>query len=159
RGVRGRPDKTVSQGSQRIDRLCRLAGVSRAGDCQFWRTSAPRQHDTALRFGHRAHRPECIVGMPACKSSRVVSFICHGFPFALAVRRGELDAMPDRDLLSMLERLMGDEPGLLSMWSRMVTLIVENKASCGLAHLSDQAVADNAAGIFHGLMKLCVEAK
>ena len=67
--------------------------------------------------------------------------------------------MPDRDLLSMLERLMGDEPGLLSMWSRMVALIVENKASCGLAHLSDQEVADNAAGIFHGLLKLCAEAK
>ena len=67
--------------------------------------------------------------------------------------------MPDRDLLSMLERLMGDEPGLLSMWSRMVALIVENKGSCGLAHLSDQEVVDNAAGIFHGLMKLCVEAR
>jgi hypothetical protein len=40
---------TVSQGSQRIDRLCRLAGVSRAGYYRFWRTSAPRQHDTALR--------------------------------------------------------------------------------------------------------------
>jgi hypothetical protein len=67
--------------------------------------------------------------------------------------------MPDRDLLSMLERLMGDEPGLLSMWSRMVAQIIENKANSGLAHLSDQEVADNAAGIFHGLIKLCVEAR
>src|SRR5262245_24300913 len=68
-------------------------------------------------------------------------------------------AMPDRDLLSMLERLMGDEPGLLSMWSRMVALIVDNKARCGLAHLSDQEVVDNAAGVYHGLLKLYVEAK
>ena len=58
--------------------------------------------------------------------------------------------MPDRDLLSMLERLMGDEPGLLSMWSRMMALIVDKKASCGLAHLSDQEVADNAAGMRRG---------
>jgi transposase InsO family protein len=40
---------TVSQGSQAIQRLCRLAGVSRAGYYRFWQKSAPREHDTAVR--------------------------------------------------------------------------------------------------------------
>jgi putative transposase len=40
---------TVSQGSQTIERLCRLAGVSRAGYYRFWQKSAPREHDTAVR--------------------------------------------------------------------------------------------------------------
>jgi putative transposase len=40
---------TVSQGARAIDRLCRLAGVSRAGYYRFWRQSAPRRHDTTLR--------------------------------------------------------------------------------------------------------------
>jgi putative transposase len=40
---------TMSQGTQRIERLCRLAGVSRAGYYRFWQTSAPREHDTAVR--------------------------------------------------------------------------------------------------------------
>ena len=39
---------TVSQGSQTIQRLCRLAGVSRAGYYRFWRKSAPRAQDTAM---------------------------------------------------------------------------------------------------------------
>jgi len=39
---------TVSQGSQTIQRLCRLAGVSRASYYRFWRKSAPRAHDTAM---------------------------------------------------------------------------------------------------------------
>jgi len=40
---------TVSQGSQKVERLCRLAGVSRAGYYRFWQHSAPRAHDTAVR--------------------------------------------------------------------------------------------------------------
>ncbi|MGZ3307188.1 MAG: IS3 family transposase [Xanthobacteraceae bacterium] len=40
---------TMTQGSQTIQRLCRLAGVSRAGYYRFWQTSAPREHDTAVR--------------------------------------------------------------------------------------------------------------
>ena len=40
---------TVSQGSVKIQRLCRLAGVSRAGYYRFWQTSAPRVHDTVVR--------------------------------------------------------------------------------------------------------------
>jgi transposase InsO family protein len=32
-----------------IERLCRLAGVSRAGYYRFWRNSAPRQLDTTVR--------------------------------------------------------------------------------------------------------------
>jgi len=40
---------TVSQGSQTIQRLCRQAGVSRAGYYRFWQKSAPRAHDTAVR--------------------------------------------------------------------------------------------------------------
>jgi transposase InsO family protein len=40
---------TVSQGSQTIQRLCRLTGVSRAGYYRFWQKSAPRAHDTAAR--------------------------------------------------------------------------------------------------------------
>jgi transposase InsO family protein len=40
----------LSQGcSTTIDRLCGVAGVSRAGYYRFWRASAPRQHDTAVR--------------------------------------------------------------------------------------------------------------
>jgi len=40
----------MSQGSSlSIERLCRLAGVSRAGYYRFWRRSAPRQHDTTVR--------------------------------------------------------------------------------------------------------------
>jgi transposase InsO family protein len=40
----------MSQGcSPSIERLCRLAGVSRAGYYRFWRRSAPRQHDTMVR--------------------------------------------------------------------------------------------------------------
>jgi transposase InsO family protein len=40
---------TVSQGSQTIQRLCRLTGVSRAGYYRFWQKSAPREHDTTVR--------------------------------------------------------------------------------------------------------------
>jgi transposase InsO family protein len=40
---------TLSQGAMAIDRLCRLARVSRAGYYRFWQQSAPRRHDTALR--------------------------------------------------------------------------------------------------------------
>jgi putative transposase len=40
---------TVSQGSQTIQRLCRLSGVSRAGYYRSWQNSAPRAHDTAVR--------------------------------------------------------------------------------------------------------------
>jgi hypothetical protein len=40
----------MSQGSSTsIERLCRLAGVSRAGYYRFWRKSAPRAHDTTMR--------------------------------------------------------------------------------------------------------------
>lgn len=40
---------TLSQGTMAIDRLCCLAGVSRAGYYRFWQDSAPRRHDTAVR--------------------------------------------------------------------------------------------------------------
>jgi putative transposase len=41
---------SLSQGcSATIERLCRLAGVSRAGYYRLWRKSAPRQHDTMVR--------------------------------------------------------------------------------------------------------------
>jgi len=40
---------TVSQGSQTIQRLCRVAGVSRAGYYRFWQKSGPREHDTLVR--------------------------------------------------------------------------------------------------------------
>ena len=39
----------MPQGQVTIERLCRLARVSRAGYYRFWQTSAPRQHDTAAR--------------------------------------------------------------------------------------------------------------
>jgi transposase InsO family protein len=39
---------TMSQGSQTIQRLCRLIGVSRASYYRFWQKSAPRAHDTAM---------------------------------------------------------------------------------------------------------------
>jgi putative transposase len=40
---------TVSQGSLKIERLCRVAGVSRPGYYRFWQSSAPRAHDTTVR--------------------------------------------------------------------------------------------------------------
>ena len=40
---------TQSQGTMAIDRLCRLARVSRAGYYRFLQSSAPRRHDTAVR--------------------------------------------------------------------------------------------------------------
>jgi putative transposase len=39
----------LPQGQITIERLCRLAGVSRAGYYRFWQVSAPRQHDTVVR--------------------------------------------------------------------------------------------------------------
>src|ERR1700716_3710169 len=39
----------LSEGPGATDRLCGLAGVSRAGYYRFWHQSAPRRHDTALR--------------------------------------------------------------------------------------------------------------
>ena len=39
----------LPQGEVTIERLCRLARVSRAGYYRFWQASAPRQHDTAVR--------------------------------------------------------------------------------------------------------------
>jgi hypothetical protein len=40
---------SLSQGQVTIERLCRLARVSRAGYYRLWQASAPRQHDTAVR--------------------------------------------------------------------------------------------------------------
>ena len=40
---------SLPQGQVTIERLCRLARVSRAGYYRCWQTSAPRQHDTAVR--------------------------------------------------------------------------------------------------------------
>lgn len=41
---------SMPQGSpMTIERLCRQAGVSRAGYYRFWRASAPRVHDTTVR--------------------------------------------------------------------------------------------------------------
>ncbi len=40
---------TMSQGSVKIDRLCRVAGVSRVGYYRFWQSRAPRAHDTTVR--------------------------------------------------------------------------------------------------------------
>jgi len=40
---------SLPQGQVTIERLCRLARVSRAGYYRFWQASAPRQHDTAAR--------------------------------------------------------------------------------------------------------------
>jgi len=39
----------LSQGELGIERMCRLAGVSRAGYYRHWRASAPRQEETGLR--------------------------------------------------------------------------------------------------------------
>jgi transposase InsO family protein len=40
---------TVSQGSLKIQRLCWMAGVSRASYYRFWQKSAPRAHDTVVQ--------------------------------------------------------------------------------------------------------------
>jgi putative transposase len=39
----------LSQGTVGIERMCRLAGVSRAGYYRHWQASAPRQEETGLR--------------------------------------------------------------------------------------------------------------
>lgn len=39
----------LSQGEIGIERLCRLAGISRAGYYRHWQGSAPRQEETGLR--------------------------------------------------------------------------------------------------------------
>ena len=39
----------LPQGQVTIERLCRLARVSRAGYYRLWQAGAPRQHDTAVR--------------------------------------------------------------------------------------------------------------
>jgi hypothetical protein len=68
-------------------------------------------------------------------------------------------AMPGTpDYASMMERLTDDAARLCPMWSRMVALLVENKARMGLAHLTDAEVLANAPSIFVGLMKLLFEA-
>ena len=40
---------TLSQGAMAVERLCRLARVSRAGYYRSWQQSRPRRHDTVLR--------------------------------------------------------------------------------------------------------------
>jgi putative transposase len=39
----------MQQGKLTVDRMCRLAGVSRAGYYRHWAVSAPRQEETAIR--------------------------------------------------------------------------------------------------------------
>src|ERR1700738_3835815 len=39
----------MQQGKPTVDRMCRLAGVSRAGYYRHWAVSAPRQEETAIR--------------------------------------------------------------------------------------------------------------
>ena len=39
----------MQQGKLTVERMCRLAGVSRAGYYRHWATSAPRQEETAIR--------------------------------------------------------------------------------------------------------------
>jgi hypothetical protein len=39
----------LSQGDLGIERMCRLAGVSRAGFYRHWQASAPRREETGLR--------------------------------------------------------------------------------------------------------------
>jgi transposase InsO family protein len=44
-----RPQGHVAEGVLSVERMCALAGVSRAGYYRSWRASAPRQEDTELR--------------------------------------------------------------------------------------------------------------
>ena len=39
----------LSQGEIGIERMCRLAGLSRAGYYRHWQASAPRQEEVGLR--------------------------------------------------------------------------------------------------------------
>jgi putative transposase len=39
----------MRQGELTVDRMCALAGVSRAGYYRHWSASAPRQEETAVR--------------------------------------------------------------------------------------------------------------
>ena len=40
---------SLPQGERAIERLCTLAGVSRAGYYRHWGASAPRQEETGVR--------------------------------------------------------------------------------------------------------------
>src|SRR5262245_10372199 len=53
---------------------------------------------------------------------------------------------------STLERLIAKEATLMWLWSRMASLLVENKHRCGLGHWSDDKVADNAQRVFDALL-------
>jgi transposase InsO family protein len=71
----------MSQGcSTSIERLCRLAGVSRAGYYRFWRKSAPRQHDTMLRdkiqelaLANGRHRGYRLITFQLRQQNRIVN--------------------------------------------------------------------------------------
>jgi hypothetical protein len=74
-------------------------------------------------------------------------------------KRHKLKGMHDPDRhLSTLERLMADQASLMWLWSRMASLLVENKHPCGLGHWSDRKVADNAQRVFDALLRICLEA-
>jgi hypothetical protein len=49
------------------------------------------------------------------------------------------------------------DPAQAAMWRRMVAVLIEHKTAMGLAHWSDQKVADNAPAVFGELMRKCVE--
>ena len=59
----------------------------------------------------------------------------------------------------MVSRVVDDQAGLASLWSRMAALLVENKQRCGLQHWTDQKVADNAERVFRALLRICIDAK
>ena len=42
-------EERAEQGGLKIERMCELAGMSRAGFYRHWEESAPKQLDTALR--------------------------------------------------------------------------------------------------------------
>jgi hypothetical protein len=80
---------TVSQGSLKVQRLCRLAGVSRTGYYRFWRTSTPRQHDTEVRsviqrvaLAHGRHRGYRYISHELRREHGIVviSLLCHRRP-------------------------------------------------------------------------------
>lgn len=43
--------RDLTQGELAIERMCALAGVSRAGYYRAWQASAPREEETGLRDG------------------------------------------------------------------------------------------------------------
>ena len=74
------------QGEITIERMCVLAGVSRAGYYRHWAASAPRVEETSVRNAIRARQfsPYVIGYVEPVAERAVVEIAQQGFFFAIA---------------------------------------------------------------------------